>query len=42
MLGDSLKSRAAYEEVLRSYAAIDGMKEQAEQGLKELESREGE
>jgi hypothetical protein len=40
MLGDSLKSRAAYEEVLRSYAAIDGMKEQAEQGLKELEGRE--
>lgn len=39
MLGDFAKSRDAYAEALRSYAAVDGVKEEAERGLKELDGR---
>lgn len=37
MLRDLARSRNAYAEALRSYAAVEGVKEEAERGLKELD-----
>ena len=37
MLRDLARSRDAYEEALRSYAPVEGVKDEAERGLKELD-----